>query len=179
MPDLYLGNFVRNSLTLICIIGATATSCKKDNLKNTSIYKPVFIEDRLKSDANFSAFVQALALTNIVQSIDHDSLYTIFAPTNEAFDNFIKANRYTKITDIPADTLVNILSYHIVRGKWDFVTLRARSNQPQLLISINNKSITVDVTQPDRFKINSVYADIWDLEAANGVIQGIPEVLKY
>lgn len=51
-------------------------------------------------------------LTNTLNT----STITMFAPTDSAFINLLTALSLTDINDIPMDTLVNILSYHITPG---------------------------------------------------------------
>jgi uncharacterized surface protein with fasciclin (FAS1) repeats len=52
------------------------------------------------------------ALTNVLNT----STITMFAPTDSAFINFLSALSLTDINDIPVDTLVSILNYHIAPG---------------------------------------------------------------
>lgn len=52
------------------------------------------------------------ALTNVLNT----ATITMFAPTDSAFINLLSALALTDINDIPVDTLVNILSYHIAPG---------------------------------------------------------------
>ncbi|MEP7376308.1 MAG: fasciclin domain-containing protein [Chitinophagaceae bacterium] len=52
------------------------------------------------------------ALANVLNS----STITMFAPTDSAFTNLLSDLSLTDINEIPVDTLVNILNYHLVPG---------------------------------------------------------------
>jgi uncharacterized surface protein with fasciclin (FAS1) repeats len=52
------------------------------------------------------------ALANVL----NNSTLTLFAPTDSAFINLLSALSLTDINEIPADTLVNILNYHLAAG---------------------------------------------------------------
>lgn len=85
----------------------------------------------LRADSSYSYLVAAVerastGATNIGNIIGRDSVYTIFAPTNQAF----AATPYNSLTTINAanpDTLARILSYHVVRGRAFSTNLAAGS----------------------------------------------------
>jgi uncharacterized surface protein with fasciclin (FAS1) repeats len=146
--------------------------------KNT---KGGFLYDKLKSDSSFSTFVKALDRANITQFISEGGLYTVFAPTNEAFSNFLTANGFSSIDAVPLDRLYNILSFHIVYNMWYNYDLRVRfsSTQQTLYLTRNRKFLDVDVRTPGVIKVNTVpvISTLQDIDADNGVIHGIGEVL--
>jgi uncharacterized surface protein with fasciclin (FAS1) repeats len=44
--------------------------------------------------------------------------YTVFAPTNEAFENLYEAlTEIEGITDLPAELVLDVLLYHVVEGR--------------------------------------------------------------
>jgi uncharacterized surface protein with fasciclin (FAS1) repeats len=160
-----------------------AISCKKGfkeyyDDKNT---KGGFLYDKIKSNPEFSTFAKGLERANIVQFISEGGLYTVFAPTNEAFSKFLTANGYSSIDAVPVDKLYTILSYHIVHNMWYYYDLKVRYStfgQVQYLTR-NKKFVDIDVKTPDAIKINGipVINSLRDIDADNGVIHGIGEVL--
>ena len=139
-----------------------------------------FIYDRLNSNQEFSSFTKALERANIVQFLSQGGLYTVFAPTNEAFTKFLSANGYSSIEAVPLDRLYNILSYHIVSNMWYYYDFQVRFNQfkQKLFLTRNKKFVEVDVTT-DVIKVNGVSAlpNLSNIDADNGVIHAISEVL--
>lgn len=50
---------------------------------------------------------------DLVDLLSNDGSYTVFAPTNDAFDGLLAAIGQTSIDDIPEDVLKNVLQYHV------------------------------------------------------------------
>jgi uncharacterized surface protein with fasciclin (FAS1) repeats len=146
--------------------------------KNT---KGGFLYDKIKSNPEFSTFAAAIERANIKQFISEGGLYTVFAPTNEAFSKFLSNNGYSSIDAVPLDRLYNILSYHIIYNMWYYYDLKVRySTYKQIqYLTRNRKFVDIDVTTPDVIKINGVRVvnSLRDIDADNGVIHGIEDVL--
>jgi uncharacterized surface protein with fasciclin (FAS1) repeats len=168
------------SLFLLCF----AVGCSKGfndyyDKKNT---KGGFLYDKIKSNPEFSTFAKGLERANLVQFISEGGLYTVFAPTNEAFSKYLSANGYSSIDAVPVDRLFKILSFHIVNNMWYYYDLKVRyaSFQQKLYLTRNKKFVNIDVTTPDVVKINDVPVinTLRDIDAENGVIHGIGEVLN-
>jgi uncharacterized surface protein with fasciclin (FAS1) repeats len=158
-------------------------SCRKGfkdyyNEKNT---KGGFLYDKLKLDSSFSTFVKALDRANVAQFITEGGLYTVFAPTNAAFDNYLSSNGYSSIDAVPLNKLYSILSFHIIYNMWYYYDLRTRYStfQQRLYLTRNRKFVDIDVTTNDVIKINGipVINTKRDIDADNGVIHGIGTVL--
>lgn len=160
-----------------------AISCSKgfndyyDN-KNT---KGGFLYDKIKGNPEFSIFAKGLERANLTQFISEGGLYTVFAPTNDAFSKFLSSNGYSSIDAVPVERLFKILSFHIVNNMWYYYDLKVRyaSFQQRLYLTRNRKFLEIDVTTPDVIKVNGfpVINSLRDIDADNGVIHGIGEVL--
>jgi uncharacterized surface protein with fasciclin (FAS1) repeats len=175
--------FPRRLFLLIFCFSLLAAGCSKgykeyfdeDNTKGGFIY------DRLNSNPDFSSFSKALERANIVQFLSQGGLYTVFAPTNEAFAKFLSSNGYSSVDAVPLDRLYNILSYHIVSNMWYYYDFQVRYSQfrQKLFLTRNKKFVEVDVSTPNVIKVNGVtaVANLSNIDADNGVIHGISEVL--
>ena len=140
-----------------------------------------YLYEKIRSDPNFSIFTKGLERADLVQFISEGGLYTVFAPTDDAFSKFLSANGYASVDDVPVDRLFRILSFHIVNNMWYYYDLRVRftAYQQRLYLTRNKKFVNIDVTATDTIKINGVPVinDLRDIDAANGVIHGIGTVL--
>jgi uncharacterized surface protein with fasciclin (FAS1) repeats len=158
-------------------------SCKKGfkNYYDDDSPKGGFLYNKLKADPGFSIFTAGLERADLVQFINEGGLYTVFAPTDEAFSKFLTGNGYASIDDVPMDKLFKILSFHIVNNMWYYYDLRTRfaTYQQRLYLTRNKKFVYIDVTVADMIKINGVPVinELRDIDAANGVIHGIGTVL--
>jgi uncharacterized surface protein with fasciclin (FAS1) repeats len=75
-------------------------------------------------NAGFSELVSALSyvdaelnagLVNLF--LNGKDQYTVFAPTNAAFQNLYSALGITKISDLPATLVRDVLLYHVIEGR--------------------------------------------------------------
>jgi uncharacterized surface protein with fasciclin (FAS1) repeats len=170
-------------ILLLFIISSSLSGCKKGYDKYWSKENPKtgFIYDKVKNDPNFTIFAQGLERAGLVQFVNVSGLYTVFAPTNDAFQKFFKANGYTTIEDVPTADLFAILSYHIANNMWYYYDFRTRftTAQKNIYITRNNKFLNVDASTATTFNVNgiAVSSTLRDLDAENGVIHGIAEVL--
>jgi uncharacterized surface protein with fasciclin (FAS1) repeats len=167
------------SLFLLCFI----FSCKKgfDEYYGDESPKGGYLYEKIKADAAFSLFAKGLERADLVQYISQGGLYTVFAPTDEAFSAWLRNNSYASVDDVPVDKLFRILSFHIVNNMWYYYDLRVRyaTYSQRLYLTRNKKFVNIDVTAADLIKINGVPVinTLRDIDAANGVIHGIGEVL--
>ncbi|HEX6431105.1 MAG TPA: fasciclin domain-containing protein [Niastella sp.] len=157
--------------------------CKKGYDKYWSEENPKtgFIYDKVKSDTNFTTFAAGLERAGLVNYVNVTGLYTVFAPTNEAFQKYFQRMGYNAVNDVPVNTLFAILSYHIANNMWYYYDFRTRftTTQKVTYITRNNKFLNIDVSAADVFKVNGipVINSLQDMDAENGVIHGIGEVL--
>ncbi len=88
---------------------------------------------------------------------------------------------YSSINDVPVNTLFSILSYHIANNMWYYYDFRTRftTTQKVTYITRNNKFLHIDVSTADVFKVDGipVIKSLQDMDAENGVIHGIGDVL--
>jgi transforming growth factor-beta-induced protein len=170
-------------LLLPVLIAVFLFGCRKGYDKYWSDENPKtgFIYDKLKSDDNFTTFAAGLERAGLVQYVNVSGLYTVFAPTNEAFQKFFGRMGYNAIDDVPVNTLFSILSYHIANNMWYYYDFRTRftTTQKVTYITRNNKFLNIDVSVAAIFKVNGipVITSLQDMDAENGVIHGISEVL--
>lgn len=175
---------IRGAALLLLLVFVLGTGCKKgfkDYYSNTGASSKA-LYDKLKLDSNFSIFAQGLENVGLVQYINSGGLYTIFAPTNNAFKQYFATRGYGSIDAVPKDTLFKILNFHIVNNLWYYYTLQQRytSYSQVLYLTRGKKFVTIDVSATDTLKINGVpvIKSLRDISADNGVIHGIGAVLQ-
>ena len=74
------------------------------------------ITDIASENPNFSILVEALSRADLAETLDQEGSYTVFAPTNEAFMNFLDDNGFESLDDVPLPTLTQVLLNHVVSG---------------------------------------------------------------
>ncbi len=118
--------------------------------------------------------------TDFVAELSKPGPYTVFAPSNEAFDTLLMNNPdWTAIQDIPAETLEKVLRLHVS------TTENLRSNQlfnGRIINTIaSEETLLVDITSIAEPQIvasgNTSTLSILDIQAENGVIHILNKVL--
>lgn len=160
------------------------SSCKSrfdEYYQDNSNTKGGYLFTKLQNNPKFSIFTAGLQRASIDQFISKGGLYTIFAPTDSAFNVYFKAKGYSSVNDVPIDTLFSILSYHIVNNMWYYYDFKVRyaTSQQSLFLTRSKKFVNVDVTASDTLKVNGVQIikSLRDINAENGVIHGIGQLL--
>ena len=102
------------------------TSCSEDDSDAPlNFYSSVrltaagFIE---ADEAQFSDFKAILERGNYLSMLKTYGHYTVFAPTNDAIQTFLKENGYASIEAIPNDKCDTLARTHIVQDKAYFTT---------------------------------------------------------
>ncbi len=124
---------------------------------------------------SFPTLVAAVQAAGLVETLQGDGPFTVFAPTEEAFAAALDALGITAeelLAD--TDTLTAILTYHVVPGKVmaaDVLGLDGAS-----VATVNGAEITIGV-DGDTVTINNATVTAVDIEGSNGVIHVIDTVL--
>lgn len=66
-----------------------------------------------------STFAKCIEITGYDKILDVSGSYTVFAPSNEAFNTWLAQNpNYNSINDIPVSELSRIVKFHILQNPW-------------------------------------------------------------
>ncbi len=129
------------------------------------------IVDIALSDENFSMLVMLLQRAELVEALQGEGPFTVFAPTNAAFESLLAALDITPAELMAQPQLAEVLLYHVVSGQVMSSDLSDGLEAPTL----QGESIAFDLS--DGVKANSSSVVAADIEASNGVIHVIDEVL--
>lgn len=122
----------------------------------------------------FSTLVNLLTRANLTDTLDDDEeAYTVFAPNNDAFSKLDLDTLQLLLSPEGADTLEDILRYHVVPG----VAYAQGVEEGDTAITLNGDNITVTSIDPD-LVVNGVATVISaDILTRNGVIHVIDTVM--
>ncbi|PLX15032.1 MAG: hypothetical protein C0597_09330 [Marinilabiliales bacterium] len=161
------------SIFAIALIASfTLTSCDEDDDSIDDMLEATqTVVGIASADANFSTLVTALTAAELVSTLQADGPFTVFAPTNAAFDK-LEDGVLEILLDNPT-LLADVLKYHVVSGN---VMSTDLTNGPvQTLLS--GKTIDVSIADGMVTLNGSAMVTQADIEATNGVIHVIDEVL--
>ena len=143
------------------------------------------VEIAVETD-DLSLLVKALvqADAGLVETLGGDGPFTVFAPTNAAFEALLNAlgDDFHTIADFDTDAekelLVKVLTYHVVAGTAAFSTDLSNGQHIETVqgenVGINIKNGTVHIEDATEDNATVVSADV---EASNGVVHIINKVL--
>lgn len=103
-------NLYKNIARLIAILLFMGASSSCINTPEPE----VTLFEVLSADNEASIFVQAVQSVGYENALRNGSPITIFAPTNQAFDDFFAANGYDDINDVPLVELRELILYHLL-----------------------------------------------------------------
>ncbi len=78
--------------------------------------KPIY--GILEEDGSFGMFLQCIDRTAYAKVLQGAGLYTVFAPTDEAFSAWLSAKGYKSVDDIPLQEVKDLIAYSVVYSKW-------------------------------------------------------------
>ena len=89
------------------------------------MYPTKDIVDNAVNSKDHTTLVAAVKAAGLVETLKSAGPFTVFAPTNEAFDKLPKGTVATLVKPENKATLTKILTYHVVAGKMDAKTIAA------------------------------------------------------
>lgn len=123
------------------------------------------------SNPDFSTLVTAVTEAGLVDTLNSEGPFTVFAPTNEAFAALPAGQLDALLAN--KEQLAAVLTYHVVAGKVmasDVVNLTSAT-------SVQGEPITITVAADGGVKVNDANVTATDIEASNGVIHVIDKVI--
>jgi transforming growth factor-beta-induced protein len=134
--------------------------------------EPATVVDIATSNEDFSILVEAVTAAGLGEALTGDGPFTVFAPTNEAFAGALEALGVTKEELLANENLAAILQYHVVSGK----VLSTDLQPEQSVATLQGEEVQV-VLGDAGATINGANIVITDLEAGNGVVHVIDQVI--
>jgi len=81
------------------------------------------IVENAVNSADHTTLVAAVKAAGLVDTLEGPGPFTVFAPTNEAFAKLPAGTVDTLVKPENKDTLVKVLTYHVVAGRWSSADL--------------------------------------------------------
>jgi uncharacterized surface protein with fasciclin (FAS1) repeats len=120
---------------------------------------------------DLSTLVKALSAAGLVETLEEPGPYTVFAPTNQAFEA-LGGTLNTLLEPQNKAELAEILTYHVVPGKLTSSEL----SDGQKLKTVQGDTLEVRIADGE-VTVNGAKVVTPDVEASNGIVHVIDEVL--
>lgn len=184
--------FIKTTLLLI-FASLLVVACGKAKEETTDlevVEDAVIIEEApsivgvASSNADFSTLVAAVSAAELVDTLNGEGPFTVFAPTNAAFDKLPAGTVDNLLKPENNALLTSILTYHVVSGKFEAAAVIEA-------IEANNGKFEVATVQGGKIVLSLVDGKvvltdekggkatvaIADVPASNGVIHAIDAVV--
>lgn len=141
---------------------------------------PATVVDIALSDDNFSTLVAALDTAGLVETLQGEGPFTVFAPTNDAFEALLGDLGISAEELLARDDLADILTYHVVPQQLlaaDVLAAVDSAGGTAEVETVNGEALSVSL-DGDSVVINgTATVTTTDLQAGNGVVHVIDAVL--
>lgn len=102
---------------------ATAEDPMADRTANSDMAPTENLVEIAQGNSDLSTFVEAVQAAGLVETLSGSGSYTVFAPTNAAFDNIPQATRDELMDEAGQSDLADIVRRHVVADRLDAATL--------------------------------------------------------
>ena len=145
---------------------------EEEAMEDDSAFATV-VDVALSSD-DFSILVAALTEADLVATLQGDGPFTVFAPTNAAFEQALSDLGLTAEELLARPDLADILTYHVVPGK--VLAADAIAADGTEVATVNGDTIEISVVD-GKVMIDGATVTSADLVAGNGVVHVIDSVI--
>uniref|UniRef100_A0A6Q2XTY8 Periostin, osteoblast specific factor a n=1 Tax=Esox lucius TaxID=8010 RepID=A0A6Q2XTY8_ESOLU len=175
------GNVVRAFIyrTAVCIENACMLRGSKEGSNGAlhpmkSLIKPAktTMYQVLKNDGRFRIFLSLMESADLLELLKQEGSYTVFAPTNDAFQGLTPKDLALLTSDVNA--LRTILLYHFSNGV--FINQGLEGGVTNLLKTIQGHNLQL-LSVNNSIHVNSLNVPDFDLMATNGVIHVVKNIL--
>ncbi len=137
---------------------------------------PQTILEIASADPNFNVLQAAVTSAGLTEALSGEGPFTVFAPTNDAFDAALDAlgMRPRQLFN-DKELLTSILTYHVVSGAVKAEDVMGMDGQE--VVTLNGASIKITVSDGKVFLNDTIEVVMTDIEASNGIIHVISGVL--
>jgi uncharacterized surface protein with fasciclin (FAS1) repeats len=146
--------------------------------------KKNIIENAVNSKAH-TTLVAAVKAAGLVETLSGKGPFTVFAPTNDAFENLPDGTVATLLKPENKATLTKVLTYHVVSGTYDFKALAKLIKAGKgtgSLKTVSGGMLSFKMNGEQNITVwdekgNSANISTYDVYQSNGVIQVVDAVL--
>lgn len=166
------------------VFGATSFAQKSVMVGGAAMYPSKNIIENAVNSKEHTTLVAAVKAAGLVETLESKGPFTVFAPTNAAFDKLPKGTVETLLKPENIKTLQNILTYHVVAGKMNAADIDKAIKMgggKATFKTVSGGTLTAWMKGKDLYisdeSGNKAKVAIADVNQSNGVIHVIDTVL--
>ncbi|HPH45526.1 MAG TPA: fasciclin domain-containing protein [Chryseolinea sp.] len=171
-------------LSVFGVVFAFASFAQSVMVGGAAMYPNKNIIENAVNSKDHTTLVAAVKAAGLVETLQGKGPFTVFAPTNAAFDKLPGGTVETLLKPENKATLTAVLTYHVVAGKWsasDVAKLIKDGKGKAELKTVQGGILTASMKGKDVIltdaKGNVSTITIFDVTQSNGVIHVIDTVV--
>ncbi|MDO5520629.1 MAG: fasciclin domain-containing protein [bacterium] len=169
-------------MAVVCpslLVGATSSKAPAATGTPTATEAPKSASEEnivtiASNDQRFNTLVAALKAAGLVDALEGEGPFTLFAPTNDAFTKLASGTLEELLKPENKQKLEDILTYHVFAG--NVPAAAAEKLAGKEITMLNNKKAKITMKNGALY-INNAKVITKDIKAQNGVIHVIDTVL--
>lgn len=175
------------AIALMLALGFTlsANAQKTVQVGGEAMYPTKDIIDNAVNSKDHTTLVAAVKAAGLVETLKGKGPFTVFAPTNDAFENLPAGTVETLLKPENKETLTKILTYHVVAGRYgfdDIAKLVKAGNGKAELKTVSGGTLLAMMNGPHNIVLtdeggNSSNISTYDVVQSNGMIHSIDAVV--
>jgi len=174
--------------TLLACVMAAGCAAHADSTNpmvgGAPMYQSKNIVENAVNSKDHTTLVAAVKAAGLVETLQGPGPFTVFAPTNAAFEKLPAGTVESLVKPENKATLTSILTYHVVPGTLDAKTLMAdiaKGGGKAMLKTVNGEDLTLEQSSNGiivtDMKGDKSMVTIADVRQSNGVIHVVDTVL--
>jgi uncharacterized surface protein with fasciclin (FAS1) repeats len=148
------------------------------------MFRTKTIVENASAAPNLTTLVKAVQAADLVSTLSGPGPFTVFAPTNEAFDRLAPGTVDTLLKPENKPSLIKVLTYHVVPGAITAREIRARiqaGGGSAALTTVEGDTLTASLTAGiitlTDVNGNKSYVQTSDVIQSNGVVHVVNGIL--
>ena len=160
------------ALGLALALSAAAADAKNPMVGGAAMYSTKNIVQNAVNSKDHTTLVAAVKAAGLVDTLSGTGPFTVFAPTNEAFAKLPAGTVETLVKPENKGTLTNILTYHVVPGRFT-------AGQIAAMAARHGGTATLKTVEGEPLKLTKNGAGWWVVDAKGGKSRiTIPNVMQ-
>lgn len=159
------------------------TEQKEMAVNDEKVATPNIVEVAVGNE-NFTTLVAAVKAADLVGTLSGEGPFTVFAPTNDAFNKLPKGTVESLLKAENKSKLTGILTYHVVSGNFEaaaVIDAIKKNNGKFTVTTVNGDAIDLSINN-GKVMLTDVNGNtstviMADVKASNGVIHAIDSVV--
>jgi uncharacterized surface protein with fasciclin (FAS1) repeats len=148
----------------------TAAATPSETMSEPAMEEAGTIVEVAAANPDFETLVAAVTAAGLAETLSGEGPFTVFAPTDEAFEALPEGVLDALLLPENAEALTSILTYHVVAGEVMAADVTAGDVETV-------EGSTIAITTDGGVKVNDANVIATDVDASNGVIHVIDAVI--